>query len=153
MSERTSKTSSNRVLIWIVVALGIIAAAAAVVIIVLQRAPIRDITNFQECKDAGGVIMESYPEQCRIDGRLFTNDEQVYQIIAEDSDEYIGLTEEEALDKAKQEGVTARVVERDGEALPSTMDFAFGRHNFSVKDGRVYAVHVEGEGVDLPLQE
>lgn len=31
------------------------------------------ITNFQECAAAGNPVMESYPEQCHVDGQTFTN--------------------------------------------------------------------------------
>ena len=56
---------------------------------------------------------------------------------------YIGLTEKAAMDKARQDGVTARVVEREGEGVPVTMDLADGRHNFYIKNGTVYKVEVE----------
>lgn len=31
------------------------------------------ISNFQECKDAGYPIAESYPEQCSANGQTFVN--------------------------------------------------------------------------------
>lgn len=34
------------------------------------------ITNFAECVAAGNPIMESYPEQCAADGKVFTNPDQ-----------------------------------------------------------------------------
>ena len=100
-----------------------------------------NINSFQACKDAGGMIAESYPEQCSINGMSFTNDAQS----SGEADQYVGLTEQEALDKAEQNNKTARVVERDGESLTVTMDLMLGRLNFSVKDDRVYKVEVEGE--------
>lgn len=33
----------------------------------------RNITSYQACVDAGGAIMESYPPQCSIDGKTFTD--------------------------------------------------------------------------------
>lgn len=33
-----------------------------------------NITSFQGCKDAGNPIMESYPEQCQVDGKTFIRD-------------------------------------------------------------------------------
>jgi hypothetical protein len=33
----------------------------------------RSINTFQECKDAGQPILESYPEQCIFQGRTYTN--------------------------------------------------------------------------------
>jgi hypothetical protein len=32
------------------------------------------ITNFEECQKAGGQIMESYPEQCSLEGKTFTRE-------------------------------------------------------------------------------
>lgn len=60
-----------------------------------------------------------------------------------DDSKYIGLTEKAALAKAKQSNIPARVVKRDDEALPVTMDFVSGRYNFYVRDGKVYSVEVE----------
>ncbi len=36
----------------------------------------KEITSFQQCVDAGGLIQESYPEVCVIDGHNFTNPNQ-----------------------------------------------------------------------------
>ena len=126
---------------WVIVAVGCIVAAVVVVTVLLWK-PSKDINSFQACKDAGGAILESYPEQCVLDGKSFTNDAQS---VDNGADEYIGLTEQTALDKAAAENKSARVVERDGESLPVTMDFRPGRLNFSVKVGDVYKVQVEGE--------
>ena len=64
--------------------------------------------------------------------------------------DYIGLTEDEALLRAERMKINARVIERDGEPLPTTMDLVYGRHNFSVKGGLVYKVDVEGENIESP---
>ena len=58
---------------------------------------------------------------------------------------YVSLFEEDALAKAKSENKPARVVERNGEALPVTMDFVVGRLNLTVNNGKVEKVEVEGE--------
>ena len=50
---------------------------------------------------------------------------------------YVSLFEEDALAKAKSENKPTRVVERNGEALPVTMDFAVGRPNLTVNNGKV----------------
>jgi hypothetical protein len=34
------------------------------------------ITNFQECKDAGNPVQESYPEKCTVNGQTYTNTNQ-----------------------------------------------------------------------------
>lgn len=98
-----------------------------------------EINSFQACKDAGGRIAESYPEQCFVDDKSFTNPDQK----VDDGDGYIGLTEDEALEKASRDDEIIRVVERDGESLPVTMDLVEGRRNLSIEDGRVYKVHTE----------
>ena len=36
----------------------------------------KDATNFQECSEASGVILESYPEQCVFKGKSFSNPDQ-----------------------------------------------------------------------------
>lgn len=78
-----------------------------------------------------------------VNGKSFTN---TTQIPSATTSTYIGLSEQAALDKAKAEAKTARIVERDGQALSMTMDYAPGRLNLSVKDGKVYKVQVEGSG-------
>lgn len=57
--------------------------------------------------------------------------------------EYIGMSETEAMLKAKQNNTPARVIEHEGESLATTMDFVEGRLNFYVKDLKVYKVDVE----------
>jgi flagellar biosynthesis/type III secretory pathway M-ring protein FliF/YscJ len=120
----------------------VVAIVAVIAVVALMQRPGKEINSFQACKDAGGAIAESYPEQCFINGKSFTNDEQS---LDNNGDEYIGLAEQEALDKASRENKIARVVERDGESLPVTMDFMPGRLNLSVQDGKVNNVQVEGE--------
>jgi hypothetical protein len=98
----------------------------------------KQITTFQECKDAGGTIGESYPEQCFFRGKTFVNNRSTEDI------NYVGMTEQMALDQAKEINVPARVVERDGESLPVTMDYVEGRLNLYVKNGIVYRLSIEG---------
>lgn len=116
--------------------------AVGVGIVAWSPTPNQAINDFQGCKDAGGAILESYPEQCLINKRTYVNTVQL------NSDGYIGLTEQAALDKAKGENESARVVEREGESLPVTMDFVYGRHNLFIKDGKVYDVEIEGQATD-----
>lgn len=130
-------------LLWVVLVL-ICIVVLAVVAAVLMAKPNKTINSFQECKNAGGSIAESYPEQCFIDGKSFTNDTQPLGGDSKTS-AYVGLTEQAAADKATKDTKAHRVVERDGEALPVTADYSPGRLNFYVKDGRVYKVEVEGE--------
>ncbi len=133
------KEINLKALLWIFVA---VCAAASIVATVLIFKPSKEINSFQACVDAGGALLEIYPEQCMINGKLFTNEAQS---VDNGSDVYIGLTEQTALEKATAENKTARVVEREGEPLMVTMDYLPGRLNLSIKDGKVYKVQVEGE--------
>ena len=134
-----AKNAKKKVpIIWSVV-VPVIAVAVLVPlgIIVARQASLNSIDNFEACKEAKGEVIESYPEQCHINGKTFVNEAQ------KPGGAYIGLTEKAAMDKAGQDGVTARVVEREGEGVPVTMDLADGRHNFYIKNGTVYKVEVE----------
>lgn len=131
----------NLVLRVIIAALIVLAAGVAIV----AWAKSTDsslINNFHDCRHAGGIVAESYPEQCFINGKSFTNPDQASNTPA---DSYIGLGEYEAFDKAKSESKPARVVERDGESLPITMDYAPGRLNFYIRDDKIIKVEIEGE--------
>ena len=61
----------------------------------------------------------------------------------DDAQRYIGLPETDAMAQAAESNTPARVIERDGESLPATMDLRPGRLNFTVEDGRVSDVYVE----------
>ena len=61
-----------------------------------------------------------------------------------DTSELVGLSEADAKARAKQDGCTVRVVERDGEPLPATMDFNPKRVNVAVTDGKVTAIQGVG---------
>ena len=52
----------------------------------------------------------------------------------------VGLTEDEATDAAEACGWILRVVRRDGEDLPATLDFRPNRVNVEVTDGEVTAI-------------
>ena len=137
----TANLKPNRtVLLWAAAVIICIVAVIAVVVLMREKSD-KDINSFQTCKDAGGAILESYPEQCMLNGKSFTNETQS---VDGSAGAYIGLTEQTALDKAQAENKPARIVERDGEPLAVTMDFMPGRLNLSVRDGKVYKVQVEG---------
>jgi hypothetical protein len=125
--------------------LGAAVVLLTIVIAALLLRPATVVANFEQCKKAGGALLESYPEQCMIGGTSFTNSAQAAEA---DTSGYIGMTESDALAKAKQSNAPARVVERDGEGLPATMDFIFGMHNFYIKDGKVYKVDIVGQAAD-----
>jgi hypothetical protein len=50
---------------------------------------------------------------------------------------YEGLTEEEAITQAEEADTPYRVIARDGEQFPATMDYNPERINFTVEDGVV----------------
>ena len=50
---------------------------------------------------------------------------------------YVGLSEQDAINKAKKDGLTYRVTERDGEGLMATMDYSADRINFAITNGKV----------------
>jgi hypothetical protein len=136
-----SKTHKQLTSPW-AIAVIICVIAAVVLVAALLLKPAKEVNSFQSCKAAGGSLLESYPEQCLINGKTFTNPDQSLE---NNTEAYIGLAEQQALDMASQANKTARVVERNGESLPVTMDFMPGRLNLYVKEGKVYKVQVEGQ--------
>lgn len=60
------------------------------------------------------------------------------------SQDYVGLSESQARDLARDGGTPFRVVTRDGVSLMVTFDFARGRINADVLDGVVVAYAIEG---------
>lgn len=141
--SNVGKQTEGEAMRWAVLALCVLVAVLVALVAVLLFRPVKVVSSFAQCKEAGGTLMESYPEQCAIGASTFVNSEQ-----AQDGSEYVGMTEADALAKAAAESVPARVVERDGESLPVTMDFTFGRHNLYVKDSKIYKVEVEGLATD-----
>jgi len=139
---RKQKSSART---WYTVAIfvaGVIIVCVSVALLFKKPAA---IANFVECEKAGGTILTTYPEQCTIGGETFTNTAGQH---SGDNQVYVGLAESAALEKASAASTPARVVERDGEQLPVTMDYVLGRLNFSVKEGVVYKVTIEGQTVN-----
>ena len=56
------------VLLWTIAALVCVVTVIAVAVVVREKSD-KDVNNFQTCKDAGGAILESYPEQCMLNGK------------------------------------------------------------------------------------
>lgn len=119
-------------------AIAVLCLAAAGLVILVVTITNKQVSTFDECRNAGGTIGESYPEQCFFRGQAFVNNH------ATDDISYVGMTEAAALSQAKETNVPARIVERDGESLPVTMDYVEGRLNLYVKNGIVYRLTVEG---------
>ncbi len=150
MSANESDRQSEQIIAprMITLALCIVIVILTGIIAVLALRPVRVVSTFDQCKAAGGTQLDIYPEQCSIGDTTCTNPHQ-----GAAGNAYIGMSESEALAKAKQDNVPARVVERDGIDLPVTMDFVFGRYNLYVKENVVYKTEVEGQADDTPLQE
>ena len=65
----TANLNPNRtVLLWAAAVIICIVAVIAVVVLMREKSD-KDINSFQSCKDAGGAILESYPEQCMLNGK------------------------------------------------------------------------------------
>lgn len=136
---------------WAALTLGSVMLVVAVCLVFLALNPVKKVSNFNECIAAGGARMESYPEQCLYKKKTYFNEAQRMPEEPADStngSEYVGLLEDHALTRASTSNTPARVVERDGEGLPATMDFVYGRLNLYVRDGKVYKVEVEGQAKD-----
>ena len=138
-----SRTAWHRTIAAICVAVGIIVVA----LVVINIAPGKNVTSYQECKDARGAIAESDPRQCTVNGKTYVqgSTDGGSKTDTGEPHAYVGLSEEDALNKAKSENKPARVVSRNGEELPVTMDFVKGRLNLTVNNGKVEKVEVEGE--------
>ena len=57
---------------------------------------------------------------------------------------WFGLSERAAVTKAFEQGLSFRVVEKDGKPLPITRDFQKGRLNVHLLHGLVVYMHIEG---------
>lgn len=66
----------------------------------------------------------------------------VIGIAPEDAERLIGLSEVDAVTEAESQGWDVRVVSRDGEDFPITMDYSTGRVNLTVEDDVVTKVYV-----------
>lgn len=128
----------KKVTLWVSVGLGFV-VLVVFIFVVFRVSTSQNAHDFESCKNAGGTILESYPERCLIHGESYVNEGQ-----ASDTSGYVGLSEQSAMDKAKAANVPHRVVERDNESLAVTMDYVVGRLNFHVRDGHVYRVEIEG---------
>lgn len=152
MAKKTKKLPKASLVQMITLITGSVILLIAIIatLAYLVRSLGNEPDNFQSCKDAGGLILESYPEKCSINGKTFVAPNQSVEGGSDQSTNidvtpYIGLNEQDALTKADEANRVARIVERDDEALAVTMDFSPGRLNIFVKDGKVFKVQVEGQ--------
>lgn len=130
---------------WTLAAICAVVILAIIGLTILNIAPGKNVRNYAECKDAGGSIAESFPEQCIINGKTYVNGSATSgnKTNTEGPDGYVGLSEQDALDKAQSQNKPARVVERNGEALAIDMSFVKGRLNLTINNGIVEKVQVE----------
>lgn len=139
MSRKSLKEQGP--VVWILSVVCLLAVITIGVLLYNQSTIKVEVDGFESCKHAGGSVAESYPEQCFYDGESYVNEKQA----SSPAGDYVGLTEQEALDKARGENKQARVVMRDGESLPVTMDLRPGRLNLTITDGEVESVSIEGK--------
>ena len=139
---KSGKASKRGLLIVVtVIAIAVLIAAGVWYVVASSK-----ITNFSQCRDAGGKVIDDTPSQCKIYGKSFsdTKNENNNSSLPDES-QYKGLSIDVAIEKAKSDGVPYRIVKRDGESLPMTTDLIKGRLNFTVADDIVTDVEVEGE--------
>lgn len=130
----------------IFIAAGVIILVALAVAALSMDRQQAEASNFVECKDAGGKITDGVTPMCEVKGKTFENNDKQKQTgtsNSEYSSQYVGMSEKDALEKAKADDRAARVVERDGKSLIVTMDLRQGRLNFTIEDGTVTAVEEE----------
>lgn len=81
-----------------------------------------------------------------IEGEAMSSSSATSDTPQTEDEDYIGMTAMQAEAKASLMNVPFRVVMRDGESLPVTMDYRPGRINATVEGDIVVSYEVEGEG-------
>lgn len=138
--QSSRATQGKWIFLWSLIAL-LAVTGTAVTIFLLQNTGSKKVDTFQACADAGGIIQQSYPETCFYKGTSFVNEAQALS----NPDSYVGLSETDAMNQAKRGNKQYRVVERDGQPLPTDTSFVQGRLNFYVNDGKVTKVVIENQ--------
>ncbi len=64
--------------------------------------------------------------------------------VFDENQDYIGLTESEAMTLASEKNESFRIIMRDGEPQPATMDYRPGRINASLENGMIVDYTIEG---------
>ena len=62
--------------IWAMVAFASVLLLVVGLILFLQTQSSPKVYDFQTCKNAGGALLESYPEKCMLNGKSFVNESQ-----------------------------------------------------------------------------
>ena len=160
MDKKAKKNSSKGSKANIVIAVQIvIIIILAITVGVLAGKETRIVTNFEECNAISGSVTTektkifSKKRVCEINGERFYEERMIEEDTNDDSgkvedmtpaeEAYIGLTEEEAVAKAESLNVPVRILERDGQFFPMTMDLVHGRVNLTINNNKVTAVQIE----------
>lgn len=80
------------VIIWIIIAVLILALGGFLLLKQKNNSITQDITTFEECVDAGNPVMESYPRQCIANNQTFVEEieeNEVTYCLPEDRDSEI----------------------------------------------------------------
>lgn len=134
----------------------LVLAALAVVVWNLDKQ--QAANNYAECAAAGGEVTSGTESICEIDGKTFkdsdaANPDDKGAANTKIGEAYLGMSEKDALEKAKTDDRQARVVSRDGKGLMVTMDLRPGRLNFTIEDGVVTEVEEEAPNAKKNLSE
>ena len=164
MDKKAKKTNQTSNKINLIIALeAVVILFLGVTVAILAGQPPQIVANFEQCKEVfGSKIVETktwtrVERACDINGERFYERDMNSQSNENDSQdstseeqprasEFIGLTEEQAMQKAEDSNTPIRVLERDGNPLPATMDLVEGRVNLYIKDGVVKKAIVETGG-------
>lgn len=168
MDKKAKKSSAYKDKINIIIAIqaGLI-VLFTITVGILAGQPPRIVTNFEQCSEIFGSEITETRTWTRIERACDINDVRFYErdmVAPPPSDsqrsrgghdgssrsgrEFLGLTEEVAVAKAERADRPVRVLERDSEPFPATMDLVEGRVNLYIKDGVVYRVNIEGVDAD-----
>ena len=90
----------------------------------------------------GGVVVVEIARRSAISKQSNQSNSVTTECAPENSDKdcYVGLSEEAAKARAAARRLEVRIIERDGEMLPMTMDYRQDRLNFAIENGRVKSV-------------
>ena len=88
--------------------------------------PASEITNFQECREASGILIGNNPRECRIDGKSFTEEleEEIVVTNFEECVEQTGIVMESYPEQCVFEGKTfTREIEEEIQPLVADEDY------------------------------
>lgn len=142
-NHRQSGAQSQQLFYIVLLVIGALIVITLIVLVANRRDQQQTpIASFQECKEANGQIAPEKPYECTINNQTYV-DPSSAQVPVSSPDDYIGLSEQEAVDKANKKNIPNRVIERDGQTLMETEKLIPGRISFYVRDGKVYKVDID----------